>query len=344
MKKTIEQQELESLLEYLEEYEKSSEGSFIKKNDLLCWHSRQKKEHSIVTKLFEGKHISCDLETKSCSGKTLFRYLFPKSYDDCNPALSTLLKLGADINTQDKDGCTVWHRYPGLVDVQNSETSNRVKHKTEHKIDINKKDNDGVSVLASFLSFCPIRLRSVIENKDYYTPIDYTTQSKTGDSILMTIIKCRDGEDGLKIIEELCQHPQMLDLQDIHGNTALHCACYRNFPAVAKILLERGANYRIENKKGKCPMDYYLVRSITERVQKNSDRKKEYKNSDIALSILINLLKTMSLDQKQKQMVVAAQELLQLPIVKSEDYNRPIQVMANLCDKIILQYSNERSK
>ena len=40
-----------------------------------------------------------------------------------------------------------------------------------------------------------------------------------------------------------------------HGNTALHYACFGNYPAIAEDLVEFGALVNIENKYHETPLD-----------------------------------------------------------------------------------------
>ena len=44
-----------------------------------------------------------------------------------------------------------------------------------------------------------------------------------------------------------------------HGNTALHYACFWNYPAIAEDLVEFGALVNVQNKYGETPLDKKLL-------------------------------------------------------------------------------------
>lgn len=57
----------------------------------------------------------------------------------------------------------------------------------------------------------------------------------------------------LKVVEFLLQERAPIDSTDKNGNTALHDACYFDFDDMTKLLLEKGAKFRIQNSSKQTP-------------------------------------------------------------------------------------------
>lgn len=78
--------------------------------------------------------------------------------------------------------------------------------------------------------------------------VNINLANKEGTTPLMTAV--RNGYDD--VINKLMEKKEKLeiDAQDLHGNTALHLAMYRNRVDIAKLLLQSGADPRIADHHG----------------------------------------------------------------------------------------------
>jgi ankyrin repeat protein len=50
----------------------------------------------------------------------------------------------------------------------------------------------------------------------------------------------------------------LLDLIDRKGNSPLHWACLRNYTGIARMLISKKADFRMENHIGRTPKQYAL--------------------------------------------------------------------------------------
>ena len=67
------------------------------------------------------------------------------------------------------------------------------------------------------------------------------------------------GDEGREVVELLLDFKADIDYQDKQGTTALMWACMRSNVAVAKLLLERGANKDLRDKDGDSAASYYAA-------------------------------------------------------------------------------------
>ena len=176
-----------------------------------------------------------------------------------------------DINAQDKNGNTFWHYNLEICPQykpNNITFLSNLCQATGQEIDLRRKNKKGVSVLGSLIDhpdnpliFEDLIIYDAMYNSDNY--IDYTAQNDAGVSMLMCTIKHQ--MFSLEDIQKLCQHPEIINLQDKDGNTALHYAC-RYYPSkrLISILLKNGADATIQNKKGQRPIDILKDKGNTE--------------------------------------------------------------------------------
>lgn len=92
----------------------------------------------------------------------------------------------------------------------------------------------------------------------------YEKLSKQGDVLEHT---------NFEIVEALLKHAAKVNIQDEHGNTPLHYACYRRDEKMIKALMEKGADPTLKNGSGKTPLEVlsgsfyeaeYALRKATE--------------------------------------------------------------------------------
>src|SRR5947209_11578520 len=61
------------------------------------------------------------------------------------------------------------------------------------------------------------------------------------------MIKAAKKGDAVRVRELLDEDPSLLRARDADGSTPLHCAAWKGFPEVAKVLLECGADVHAQN-------------------------------------------------------------------------------------------------
>ncbi len=252
-----------------------------------------------------------------------------------------------DPNIQDENGNTVWHKNPYLLLKQDAAW--RLLRAFQHKATVNlsKKNNQGVSVLSLLIdnNTDPYFFQDC-EKYNCYSHIDYTAQNKDGISLLMSVLKQGKGEKDIPIIEWLCRHPDILNLQDKCGNTALHYACQEEFnpsKQVIRTLIRSGADMMIKNNLGLRPIDVAspktakaLVPYMLKEVALQHNSANQLNNAMIGL--LMALLKSMPLNKEQQQILNQAENIL-----NGSDTQQPRSVAKTLIVKKQLQHPNERA-
>ena len=167
-----------------------------------------------------------------------------------------------DINVQDKNGNTFWH-YNIETCPYNDHPLHVLCAITGQKIDLNRKNNRGISVLGSligYITFDKYFFSQIEQHPELFTSIDYTAQNEKGESILMYLIKDNKKDfNFFRTIEALSNHTEILNLQDTDGNTALHYVChYEPSVEILQMLLSKGADISIRNNRDKSPVDMLL--------------------------------------------------------------------------------------
>lgn len=180
--------------------------------------------------------------------------------------INGLYQCSFNINSQDENGNTFWH-YNTDVCPDKIHNQNLLKdfcEATGQQIDLSVKNNKGVSVLGSLIANTsnPFIFEDVLRYSEFYKSIDYTAQNENGISMLMCYIP--NGDNNLTFIKEICEeHPEIINLQNGIGNTALHYACH-HYPSIAvvQLLLQNGADKSIQNSEGKRPIDVVKDKEI----------------------------------------------------------------------------------
>lgn len=167
-----------------------------------------------------------------------------------------------DINAQDENGNTFWHyNFEVCPDrVYNQGLLKDFCRATDQKIDLSKKNKQGISVLGSLIGNKnnPFVFEDILRYPEFYKSIDYTAQNENGTSMLMYLVQAGflTSEIYMNYIKELCEHSEILNLQDKSGNTALHYACQLGTSIQGvQMLIESGADIRIKNNNGLQPID-----------------------------------------------------------------------------------------
>lgn len=118
--------------------------------------------------------------------------------------------------------------------------------------DINKKDNEGLTVLMHALSDNNLNKNEIkkliLDNRK---KIDYTLKDSNGRNILMYAVFYRDSD----IIKDIAKQIDNINEKDNDGRTALHLAAqYGKYEAVAT-LVELGADINIKDNLSLKPID-----------------------------------------------------------------------------------------
>jgi CBS domain containing-hemolysin-like protein len=72
---------------------------------------------------------------------------------------------------------------------------------------------------------------------------------------LKSAIKNKNLELVTQLIEE---HPALISYQSPNGNTCLHVACSHGNDSIRKLLMRKGADFKVKNNEGNMPF-FYLV-------------------------------------------------------------------------------------
>ena len=252
-------------------------------------------------------------------------------------------------NVQDENGNTVWHKNPYWLLREDAALRLAQAFGFKATVDLNKKNNQGVSVLSLLIDnntdpyfFIDSEKRARCSN------LDYTTQNREGISLLMSVLKQGKGEKDIPTIEYLCHHPEILNLQDKCGNTALHYACQEEFNPSAHVirtLLHFGADITIKNNLGLSPMDVatkdtvnilapYMPKEV-EGQQNSTDRL----NKEV-IGLLMGLVKSIPLNKKQQQILNQAENILN----SMNDTPQPTCIVKSSVQKSAPQHSNGRAE
>lgn len=199
-------------------------------------------------------------------------------YNNINLA-KILLKKGADINAQNKDGYTPLHVAArlGSFDV--------LKGLLDNRADIEVKSKHDETAL--FLAACEESGKSLQILLEHGANIDFP--NKSGETPLHNAViqrntnatkvllqqrakvdaKSKYGSTPILIATEngdtdmvqlLLDHGAKINVQTEIGNTALHSSVSRGLPDITQMLLERGANVNIRNKQGLTPLQIGAIK------------------------------------------------------------------------------------
>jgi len=126
-----------------------------------------------------------------------------------------------------------------------------------------------------------------------------------------------------KFIEQ--HNPDINSQNKMNGWTALHWACKRNLPSVAKFLIDKGASNEITNKDGKKPSFYTTTDEIKRLLNDNSESQSKPNTSDFVPNYLrnpefvyLNSDRFMVIDDEPKE--VPDEPKNKTPLAKSKKY------------------------
>ena len=261
-----------------------------------------------------------------------------------------------DVNVQDKNGNTFVHHIPVTVleggHGYGYELSN-LYHDSDHKkIDLSIKNDKGISVLGAMIvendSLLDCLEHSLRFGSKFFTNVNYAAQNKDGLSLLMCFLKQGKGLDNLSRIKDLCNHPEILNLQDKFGNTALHYACMEEYNPSIKVirtLLQAGADATIKNKHGLRPIDIatpeatkiltpYMPKEV-EAQQNSADQLNK-----VMIGLLMILIKSMPLNKEQQHILNQAENILN----GTTDTHQSTCIVKNSMPKNESHHSNGRAE
>lgn len=105
---------------------------------------------------------------------------------------------------------------------------------------------------------------------------DIAAVDRRGDSVLHRLVALGRDELLRRVLElAKTRAPRLVDVQNAEGDTALHIACEESETACALLLVEYGANVRLENRLKRSPLDgppSALRRSLAEKAQSREAR------------------------------------------------------------------------
>lgn len=288
-------------------------------------------------------------EEKNCTPEDIRKFLIDGNY--AHTLRNNKIKL--DLNAQDENGNTFWHyneyTIPSCWEKCNTDYTIRHLLKDYGVIDLNKKNNQGISVLASLIDNTtdPYFFMDC-EKYHQYSVLDYTTQNRDGISLLMSVLKQKKGAKDIRYIENLCRHPEIVNLQDKWGNTALHYACQEEFNPSAHVirtLIHMGADITIKNNLGLSPMDVatkdaanilapYMPKEV--EVQQNSTDQL----NKVMIGLLMILIKSMPLNKEQQHILNQAENILN----GTTDTHQSTCIVKNSMPKNESHHSNGRAE
>ena len=173
-----------------------------------------------------------NIHAKDENGWTSFIWAMHGQYwarnTPCTDIMRVLVKYGADVNTQAKDGSTA------LIIASNNGRTNHVQMLLEnYKVDVNIKNKYGKSALMGASNKGHLdTVRVLLEHGYSLTHLTLLTHSSN-----------------LTYSLRACSNAQAKD-----GKTSLMFACYRGKIDVVRLLLEKGADQSIRAKDGATPL------------------------------------------------------------------------------------------
>ncbi len=258
-----------------------------------------------------------------------------------------------NVNAQDENGNTFWHYNEDTIYscVEKADREYELRKLTNDHgiIDLNKKNNQGISVLGSLIDNGTDPYFFVdCEKYTYYSDLDYTAQNKDGISLLISVLKQGKGAKDIRIIKNLCRHPEILNLQDKWGNTALHYACQEEFNPSARVirtLINMGANITIKNNLGLCPMDVATEEAaevLTSYMPKKTEAQQNSADqlNKVIIGLLMVLVKSMPLNKEQQHILNQVENILNGTV----DMPQPTCIVKGSAPKGNTQRSNERAE
>lgn len=170
--------------------------------------------------------------------------------------IALLLQYGADIHVRDNEGHTVLRK---AVQARNSKA---VKLLVNHGADVNEKDENKCTLLHHAIDDCCVGCdedeKKIIIKTLLSHGIDIDAQDARGLTALdYLILNSDEGSDCYRLVKWLLMLGANANVQDKHGNTALHWATEGNliypkgFTGIVKLLIQYGADARIKNNNGK---------------------------------------------------------------------------------------------
>lgn len=189
-----------------------------------------------------------------------------------------LLEYGADTTLQDDHGRNCYHL---LAARSCSIRSHRPSHNIDNakqllqiarllKCDVNQKDDEGNAPLIYLVQNEEMMDSLFLINHFIDCGADVMVTDREGNTALMLATE----NSHITASAVLMQYPELINLQNHVGDTALHRAFYstkRDNPATAYMLMEKGADCHIRNHEGKSVADYVEAMEddyYTEQVKK----------------------------------------------------------------------------
>ena len=181
-----------------------------------------------------------------------------------------LISAGVDVNARDKQKSTA------LIEAVYRNDIDIARLLIEAGADVNAQNEKGQTALmiAAYnnnLEMCQM-LCDHIKNNVYQ--INASLKDKDGNNALMIAIENNSYrkdyynehlETLAKLVNYLSEYININE-RNKKGDTALHIALYNDNFTVAKILVKKGANVYIKNKKDICPVDIFLKKIKEDKI------------------------------------------------------------------------------
>ncbi len=175
----------------------------------------KKQYEGMISKIYEIVRRHRDIDKKDIMNER-DELLCLASKISNKDLIDPLIKIGADVNRTDKNGCTP------LFYTKNVEVAEKL---ISYGADVNHEDNVGFTWLTSAV---------LTSSKD--------REQETEKLPMVKFVLERIAKDKIN-------KPTSV------GNTALHIAARHNYPKIAQMLIDAGADINAENKEGKTPFD-----------------------------------------------------------------------------------------
>lgn len=193
-----------------------------------------------------------------------------------------------------------------------------VKQLLEAGADINYKDKDGQDCLMKCALFnCFTAARVLIDHG-----ISLTNKDKYGNTALSLCTRYNSNQTIKIILDKLEKADKIINEKNNEGFSPLHHCATFNFPTIAKLLIDHGADIKIMNKNGVTPLhiaaqyDYLEIAEILlnadNKIVNIEDKERRtplmhcaqfnsLRVADLLVKTQLKLYKSLRIDQKDKQ-------------------------------------------